>query len=103
MRADSLEPYKKPFELVLPCKDSLYGTEAFFKNLEVKHGLATTLALFSISFVWIDVRFHSRIEDFLTVFTAIIDPIEAHGGSFNVEPHSLCHTFQWAHCFTYER
>ena len=103
MRADSLEPYKKPFELVLPRKDSLYGTEAFFKNLEVKDGLAATLALLSISFVWIDVRFHTRVEDFLTVFTTIIDTIEAHGGSFNVKPHSLCDTLQWPHCFTYER
>lgn len=102
MRADSLEPYKKTFELVLPCENPLYGTEAFFKNFEVKHGFAATLILLPISFVGIDVRFHACIEDFLTVFTAIIDPIEAHGGSFNVEPYSFCNTLQWAHCFAYE-
>lgn len=65
-------------------------------------GFAATLIILPISFVRLDVRFHACIEDFLTVSTAIIASIEAHDGSFKVEPHSFSNTLQRTHCFTYE-
>ena len=102
MRTDSLEPEKKAFELILPSKDSLYGTEAFFKNLEIKHWLAPALALLSVPLIGLDVGFHAGIEDLFAVFTTIINSIETHGRSFKVEPHSFCNTLPWSHGLTYQ-
>ena len=102
MRTDSLEPEKKAFELILPSKDSFYGTKSLSKNLEIKHGLATALGLFPVSLIGLDVGFHTSVEDLLTICTAIINSIETHGGSFKVEPNSFCNTLQWSHGLTYQ-
>jgi len=89
---DSLKSQEKTFELILPRKDSFYGTKSLPKNLEIKHGLATALGFLPVPLIGLDVGFHARIEDLLAVFTAIIDSVETHARSFKVEARSFCYT-----------
>ena len=102
MCTNSFKPYEKPFELILPCKNSLYGVKSLFENRKIEQGFTATLGLLPISLVGLDVGFHARIEDLLAVFTTIIDSVETHGRSLKIETYSFCNTLQWAHCFTYE-
>ena len=78
MCSDSLKPYEKTFEFILPRKYSFYGTETFFKNRKIEHGLATAFGFFPVPLIGIDVGFHSGIEDLLAILSAVKDPIKAH-------------------------
>ncbi len=102
MGADFIEPYKKPFELILPCENSLYGSKPLIKNRKIKHRLATPLGLLPVPLIRLDVGFHARIEDFFAVCMAIIDSIKTHSRSFKVEAYSFCDVLQWTHCFPYQ-
>ncbi len=61
---------------------------------------AATFGLLPISLVRVNVWFHTRIEDLLAIFTAIIDSVETHGRSLKAEAHSFCYVLQWTHGFT---
>lgn len=102
MGTDSLEPEEQAFKFILPRKDSLYGTKPLSENLEIEHGLSSTLVFLSVPLVGIDIWFHACIEDLLTVDPTIVHAIKAHGRSFEVEPHSFCNELQWAHCLSYK-
>lgn len=93
MSAASLKTHQKPLKFIFPRKNTLYGAEAFLKNLLAKHRLTTTLRGLPVSLIGVDIGFHARIKDHFAVFMAIIDPIKAHDRSLKGEANLFCNAF----------
>ena len=82
MKTDPLKPKEKPFEFVLPGKNSFNSPKALLKDGFVVDSLPPTLCLFSVSWIFFDVGDHPRIVNHFPVLLGIIGSIKTCNDSF---------------------
>ena len=76
----SFKSKKQALELILPCEDPLDGSKPLFENIWAEKTLASSLGVFPIAFVLVDVRNHAAIENCLPIGTTVVYSIKANNG-----------------------
>jgi hypothetical protein len=76
----SFKSKKQALELILPCEDPLDGSKPLFENVWAEKTLASSLGVFPIAFVLVDVRNHAAIENCLPIGTTVVYSIKANNG-----------------------
>jgi len=79
------EPEQQAAELVLPAKHTLNGVEPLLEDRFVKEWLAAAFGGLSASGIGIDVRHHAAVEYRLPVSPAVVNAIQAHDSSSEIE------------------
>src|ERR1700731_4167664 len=83
--AEAFEPEQQVAEFVLPAKHTLNGVEPFLEDRRVEKWLAAAFGGLPGSWIRVDVRHHTAIENCLAVTRAIVNTIQAHDRAAKIE------------------
>src|ERR1700681_1785553 len=83
--AETFEPEQQAAEFVLPAKHTLNGVEALLEDRLVEDWFAAAFREFPTPGIGVDVWHHAAVENRLPVSRAIVNAIQAHDCSSQIE------------------
>src|ERR1700722_20474294 len=83
--AETFEPEQQAAEFVLPPKHTLNGVEPLPEDRLVEDWLAAAFGEFPAPGIRVDVWHHAAVEDRLPITPAIVNAIQAHDCSSQIE------------------